>query len=178
MFDQYDKDEDDLIHIQKTSSRQIWNMSKLIKGISGLQAYPIILLSFYGFLKLCCLNKYRVSILEAILVILIFNIYFGSMMVLPFIRILYPPLRICCGDFAESKKDVANKDFYLIPEGRLIHAIFPFYLSIFVILFIAIMERLGKTFCYTESSQNSANKHNAGNESEMVASERNLNMSP
>ena len=98
------------------------------------------------------------------------------MMVLPFIRILYTPLRICCGDFAESKKDLANKDFYLIPEGRLIHAIFPFYLSVFVILLIAIMERLGKTFCYTENSKNSASNDNSVNESEMVVSERKLDM--
>ena len=54
-------------------------------------------------------------------------------------------LLICCGDFQEGKKNqIQNKDFYLVPEGRLLHALYPFYLIIFMIITMIIMERM----CY------------------------------
>ena len=65
-------------------------------------------------------------------------IYTSSMMILPQLRMSYKPLKICAGDFADRKKTVENKEFYMIKEGRVLDALYFFFGTFFIIFVIAL----------------------------------------
>jgi hypothetical protein len=54
----------------------------------------------------------------------------------------YKPLKICSGDFAEKKKTVENKEFYMIKEGRVLDALYFFYLTFFIIFVVAFFDSI------------------------------------
>jgi len=54
----------------------------------------------------------------------------------------YKPLKICSGDFAEKKKTVENKEFYMIKEGRVLGALYFFYLTFFIIFVVAFFDSI------------------------------------
>ena len=64
------------------------------------------------------------------------------MMILPQLRMSYKPLKICAGDFADRKKTVENKEFYMIKEGRVLDALYFFFGTFFIIFVIAFVESI------------------------------------
>jgi hypothetical protein len=54
----------------------------------------------------------------------------------------YQPLKICSGDFAGKKKNVENKEFYMIKEGRVLKVLYFFYLTFFLIIVYAFFESI------------------------------------
>ena len=80
--------------------------------------------------------------LESLFIIVNIVIYLCSMMILPQLRMSYKPLKICAGDFADRKKTVENKEFYMIKEGRVLDALYFFFGTFFIIFVIAFVESI------------------------------------
>ena len=57
LFDMYLSSGGDKIEINRASSRQIWSMCKLRKGLSGLQTYPLIFMFLFLVTKMYCNRK-------------------------------------------------------------------------------------------------------------------------